>query len=201
MNRGRSLLIAPLGLVLLAGTACGPTQLGAAAIVGEDRITVAEVQDAVQKTRALQEQQAVLVRGEELAAGTVVERRVQELIFARAAAELGVRATDTEVAALIDAQRRGLGPARFLQALAVNGLNLEQVDAVFRTEVLSRKIADKLAAGAQLSDAELDRRVQQKLIAVGARLGIKINPRYGRYNPDTADIAQTIPDFIRAVPE
>ena len=154
MIKRRLLVVAPLGLTLLAGTACGPNQLGAAAIVGDDRITIAAVQDSVKETRALQDEQSVIVRGPALAARLEVERRVIDLIFLRTAQELGVAATDTEISALIDEQRKGLGgQAKFLQALAANGLNESQVTDVFRTQVLSRKIAEKLAAGQKVAGA------------------------------------------------
>ncbi len=198
-QRRRLLIAAPLGLVLLAGTACGPNQLGAAAIVGDERITIAEVQNAVETTRALQDEQSVLVRGPALAARREVERRVIDQIFLRTAQELGVSATDTEISSLIDAQRKDLGgQEQFLRALASNGLNESQVQDVFRTQVLSRKIAEKLAGGAKVSAAELDSRLQQKLIAVAAGMRIKVNPRYGEFNPSSGDIDQPQPDFIKA---
>jgi peptidyl-prolyl cis-trans isomerase SurA len=197
VSKRRLLVIAPLGLVLLAGTACGPNQLGAAAIVGDDRITIATVQDSVEKTRALQEEQSVIVRGAALAARSEVRRRVIDLIFLRTAAELGVTATDAEITAVIDANRKELGgQTRFLQALASNGLNEEQVTDVFRTQVLSEKIAAKLAGGQKLSAAELDRRLQEKLLSVASGMRIKINPRYGTF--EDGDIVQKAPDYIRA---
>lgn len=199
IKRRRLLLVAPLGLMMLAGTACGPNQLGAAAIVGDERITVSQVQDSVEQTRELQDEQSVIVRGPALAARLEVERRVIDLIFVRTAQELGVTATDAEISALIDAQRKDLGgQAKFLQALASNGLNESQVTDVFRTQVLSRKIAEKLAAGQRVPAAELDKRLQQKLIAVAAGMRIKINPRYGTFDPSVGDIVQKAPDYIKA---
>lgn len=190
---------APLGLLLLAGTACGPNQLGAAAIVGDDRITVATVQDSVERTRALQDQQSVIVRGPALAARLEVERRVIDLIFLRTAQELGVSASDSEIAALVEENRKDLGgQAKFLQALAANNLNESQVTDVFRTQVLSGKIAEKLAGGRKLSAAEVDKRLQAKLIAVAAGMRIKINPRYGTFDPTVGDIVQRAPDYIKA---
>lgn len=190
---------APLGLLLLAGTACGPNQLGAAAIVGDDRITVATVQDSVERTRALQDQQSVIVRGPALAARLEVERRVIDLIFLRTAQELGVSASDSEIAALVEENRKDLGgQAKFLQALAANNLNESQVTDVFRTQVLSGKIAEKLAGGQKLSAAEVDKRLQAKLIAVAAGMRIKINPRYGTFDPTVGDIVQRAPDYIKA---
>ncbi|MGQ0843704.1 MAG: SurA N-terminal domain-containing protein [Sporichthyaceae bacterium] len=194
-------IVATLGLVLLGSAACGPTQLGAAAVVDEDRITVAEVQETVGKTRALQEQEAVLVsqEGAKSAARSEVERRVVDLVFLRAAAEMGVSATDTEIAALVDAQRKAVGgPARFLEALAANSLNEDQVTDVFRTQVLSGKIAEKLANGAKLTEEQLNERVRQKLVAVAAGMRIKINPRYGAFDPETIGVdGSVVPSYLR----
>lgn len=199
MSTRRLQIVATLGLVLLAGTACGQTQLGAAALVGGERIPIGEIQDSVARTKAFLEEQSVLVQGPGFGARDEVERRVIDLIFQRTAAEVGVSATDTEVATLVDEQRTGIGgQTRFLQALAANGINPDRVDAVFRTEVLSRKISEKLAAGQKLSQGEIQRRLQQKLIAVAATMHIKINPRYGTFDPTDGVIAQKAPDFIKA---
>lgn len=202
MSTRRLPIVATLGLVLLAGTACGETQLGAAALVGGERIPISEIQDSVAKTKAFLEAQSVLASGEGPTAGDEVERRVIELIFQRTATEVGVTATDTEVAALVEEQRTGIGgQTRFLQALAVNGIGPERVDAVFRTEVLSRKISEKLSAGQKLSQGELQRRLQQKLIAVAATLDIKINPRYGSFDATNGVIERKAPSFIIEAPK
>lgn len=202
MSTRRLSIVVTLGLVLLTGTACGDTQLGAAALVGGERIPISEIQDSVAKTKAFLEEQSVLTGGEGPTAGEEVGRRVIDLIFQRTAAEVGVSATDTEVAALVEEQRSGIGGrTKFLQALAVNGINPDRVDEVFRTEVLSRKISEKLAAGQKLSQGEIQRRLQQKLIAVAATMHIKINPRYGTFDPTSGVIERKAPSFIVDLPK
>ncbi|MGQ0463767.1 MAG: hypothetical protein ACT4QG_00445 [Sporichthyaceae bacterium] len=195
--RRRLLVAVPVGLMLFAG--CGETQLGAAAVVGGERIPLSEIQDTVAQTKAFLDAQGVLVRGEGPTAAGEVERRVIELIVARTAADVGVTATDTEVAAFAAEQSKDLGgQSRMLQAFAAQGINPDRVSSVFRTETLLRKISAKLVGTQNLSEAEGVRRLQQKLVSVADAMGIRINPRYGTFGGAEGPIVQKLPDYIKA---
>lgn len=196
--RPRLLIVGPLGLLLLVGSGCGPTQLGAAAIVGDERVTISEIQDTVAATRELQEQQNVIVRGPALAARREVQRRVIDQIFLRTAASLGIIVSAGEVAAAANAKRREIGgPDEFLAALAENGLNPAQVDEVFRSQVLIEKISERLAGGQKLPQTELDRLLQAKLSEIATGMRIKVNPRYGTFDTSAVGLRAALPDYLR----
>jgi parvulin-like peptidyl-prolyl isomerase len=190
-----------LGVVAMAGlSACGPSQLGAAAVVNSERITVSDVQGALTSVRAVQDQYGLEHADPSTAARNEVQRRVVELVFERAARDLGISVSDGEVSTAIDAEKKLLGgPEQFRQALAQANIADDQVTEVFRQQVINAKMGVKVAAQAdtKLTQDQVDQKVHDTLVATAKRLHIRINPRYGVFDASKGQIAAPAPDFLR----
>jgi hypothetical protein len=190
-----------LGVAALAGlSACGPSQLGAAAVVNSQRITVSEVQGALKSVRQVQDQYGLEHADPSTAARNEVQRRVVELVFERAARDLGISVSDGEVSTAIDAERKLLGgPEQLRQALAQANIAADQVTEVFRQQVINTKMGIKVAAqaGSKLTQDQIAQKVHDTLVATAQRLHIRINPRYGTFNAAQGQIAAPAPDFLR----
>jgi hypothetical protein len=189
-----------LGVAALAGlSACGPSQLGAAAVVNSQRITVSDVQGALTSVRKVQDQYGLAHADPSTAARNEVQRRVVELVFERAARDLGINVSDGEVSDAIDAEKKLLGgPEPFRQALAQANISSDQITEVFRQQVINAKIGIKVEAqaGAKLTQDQVDQKVHDTLVATAKRLHIRINPRYGTFDESKGQIAAPAPDFL-----
>jgi len=193
------------GLALVVATvaglsACGPSQLGAAAVVNSQRITVSDVQGRLKAVQQLQDHYGVEHADPSLAARNQVQRWVVDLVFERAARDLGITVTDGEVSNAVDAETKLLGgPEQFRAALAQADLSENDVTDVFRQQVINRKIGLKVVAqaGTKLTQDQVDSKVHDTLVDTAKRLHIRINPRYGTFNGTLGQITPPAPDFLR----
>jgi parvulin-like peptidyl-prolyl isomerase len=129
-----------------------------------------------------------------------VQRWVVQLVFERAARDLGITVTDGEVSNAIDAESKLLGGDDQLRAaLAQANLSEDDVDEVFRQQVINSKLGLKVAAqaGTRLTQDQVDAKVHDTLVATAKRLHIRINPRYGTFDPVKGQIAAPAPDFLK----
>jgi len=189
-----------LGAATLATlSACAPSQLGAAAVVNSQRITVSDIQGTLKSVRDLQDQYGIEHEDPSIAARNEVQRRVVDLVFERAARDLGINVSDGEVSTAVDTERKLLGgPEQLRAALAQANLSEDQIDDVFRQQVINRKIGLKLVAqaGSKLTQDQVDEKVHETLVATAQRLHIRINPRYGTFDAGKGQIAAPAPDFL-----
>jgi hypothetical protein len=190
-----------LAVATVAGlSACGPSQLGAAAVVNSQRITVSDVQGRLKAVQALQDRYGVEHADPSVAARNEVQRWVVALVFERAARDLGINITDGEVSNAIDAETKLVGgPEQFRAALAQADLSENDVNDVFRQQVINRKIGSAVLgqAGTKLTQDQVDAKVHDTLVATAKRLHIRINPRYGTFDGNMGQISPPAPDFLR----
>lgn len=178
-------------LVIVASltlTGCDAEQVGAAAVVGGSRITVEQVQAGVEDLRKV---------NREVPADEAHRRVLGELIRARvveeAAARRGVSVEPGEVRRLIDSLVQNLGGQQQFEAALAATENDQLVgpasaQAWARRQVLAREIARSLVPGKDTDPAVQQRRAtefQRFASEVAADLHIEVNPRYGRWDPDT----------------
>lgn len=198
LSRRTSMRAAALAITAGAAlSACGPSQLGAAAIVDDQRITVSDVQQTLKDVRELRERYALPAKLGADAARLEVERRVLDRVFERAATDLGITITPGDVAQARDAEDRS--PEEIARLAAENNVSLASLDELYRRFTLERKISDqvaKLNPGA--TQAQLSAAFAERLVATAKRMQIKINPRYGVFDPNVGQIAARRPDFLQA---
>jgi hypothetical protein len=201
VTRRRVALAAGATLATLTLSACAPTLLGSAAVVDGERISISEIEGAIDRVRDLQMSYGAPGELGPLAAHDEVHRRVIDAVFAKAGRDLGIEVTDGEVAAMEARERANAGSEdAYIQIVALqNNITVEEIPNLFRRTILTQKIQDKLVAdaGGNLSEAEARRRLTEHLIATAKSMQIRINPRYGRFEPTAGQIVPVTPDYFR----
>jgi hypothetical protein len=186
---------------LLAGCSTD-SHPGAAAVVGDERITLAEVQSQVETVREAQRDQP---NADDLIAQTntltidTVTFLVRLEVVERAAADNGVEVTRGEVQDARDAAERSVGGAEALRQSAINpaeGMPLagEQIDMVLRSNLLIQGLAE--AIGAQ-ADAEGQALLNRVLADTAEEIGVDINPRYGEWDAQGFSLAEAEMPWLR----
>lgn len=190
--------------VLLVGTAltaCGaeaPRQ-GAAAVVGGERITIAAVDSRV---AGLRDAVAAAAGGERSTERAGLTRRtVGELVLnqvvAKALADRQLEVTDGEIAEVRESEAKLLGGTAELQRelLFKQSVPAGEVDAFYRQQLGIYKLA--AAQGKDARTPEGDAVVRAALTDAGAKLEIRINPRYGQWDVKQIGLTNTVSDWLR----
>lgn len=179
--------VAALAVGMLVGCGSGPSQIGAAAIVGDTAIPLDEVQQQLDTvlTREGAEAQAQLVAGNQLddVSRQIVTLAIRHELTTAAARREGISVSDKQVSELVDE----LGGAQAASAGTVfdaEGFRTRARDQLLAIE-LGRKALPRLSATIRLTTvdtrAEAMRRVQQLAQAgpQGARRLIEADVRQG----------------------
>ncbi|MDQ0404280.1 SurA N-terminal domain-containing protein [Streptomyces sp. NBC_01723] len=185
-RRPALLLTAAIAAAAPLLTACGnDAHPGAAAVVGDQRITVSQLENRVDEVRAAQraavpddtQYQQVVAQTGTLTRDTL-HGMVLDQVLHRAARDAGVTVTRKEVQAM----RAGLeeqagGPKQLETAwLQQYGVAPERLDENLRLQLEAQKLAQGL--GTDTSRPEF----WQALSKASAKLDVDLNPRYGAWD-------------------
>jgi hypothetical protein len=196
VRRRTAVTVAAVGLLLAspALTACGsgPERSGAAAVVGEHRITIATLQSQVGDLREAAKsdpQLAQAVDGTSQLSSHVLSSLVQDEVFAKAAEQHGVTVTAAEV----DQEKQAVyqqfgGQQQFEQQMLGQGIAPGRLDTVLRDQVVFAKLATAL--GYQPGSDGAEAAVDKTLDKTAEGLHVRINPRYGTWNAKSASVGQ-----------
>ena len=174
----------------------GCSQVGAAATIGDIKITQATVQasvDSILAERAkVDTAQMQLETGEALNRGQL-RFHLYGAILRAIGAELKMEVTKAE----IDTRRASIldqvGGAEFLPtALVSAGIAPEDLDTYIEIISLSEKISQALTASGVTED-QIGIETQNLVAAKANELGVTINPRYGKWDAEVADIVADDP--------
>lgn len=167
-------------------TACGnDAHPGAAAVVGGQRITVAQLENRVNEVR---EAQRAAVDDEEQYARAIsrtgglsrdtLHSMVLDRVLHRAAEDAGVTVTRKEVQDMRAGLEQQAGGAKALENawLQRYGIPPERLDENLRLQLEAQKLADRL--GTDTSSAEF----WNALAKASEELDIDLNPRYGTWD-------------------
>ena len=174
----------------------GCSQVGAAATIGDIKITQATVQasvDSILAERAkVDTAQMQLETGEALNRGQL-RFHLYHAILRAIGAELKMEVTKAE----IDTRRASIldqvGGAEFLPtALVSAGIAPEDLDTYIEIISLSEKISQALTASGVTED-QIGIETQNLVAAKANELGVTINPRYGKWDAEVADIVADDP--------
>ncbi|MCX4754592.1 hypothetical protein [Kitasatospora purpeofusca] len=176
----------------LAG--CGGSGLtpGTAAVLDGRRIPVDAVEARVAALRHAPGGVSADARWEtEGLARRAVTELVLDAVVARAVADRGPAVADTEVAAARAEEERRLGGAgRLARELAAQGVPAEAIDDRLGRELGIRRLA--ATAGADADTPAGDAAVRRILAATATALHLRVNPRYGTWDPDRAALAPAV---------
>ena len=186
-------------LAIVAATALlltGCSQVGAAATVGDTKITQATVQgsiDSILAERAkIDTSQMQLETGEALNRGQLRFHLLSTLLR-----ELGTELNVTVSKAEIDTRRASIveqvgGLTALPTALVSAGIAPEDLNAYIEAISLSDKISQTLVASGVIQD-EVGTEIQKLVVAKAKQIGVTVNPRYGKWDETIADIVATDP--------
>jgi foldase protein PrsA len=160
----RLALATGLAVLLLSGCGEGELRPGAAAIVGEQRITTDELQQVVD--RGLSDPQAEEQLGQDLAAfqRQVLARLVNREVLEEAARREGVTVTEGEVDAQFQRFAEQAGSREALEAQAAqSGIAPEDLPRFLRDVVLDQKLGDALTEDVDVPQETLEQLYQQNI--------------------------------------
>ena len=186
-------------LAIVAATALlvtGCSQVGAAATVGDTKITQATVQgsiDSILAERAkIDTSQMQLETGEALNRGQLRFHLLSTLLR-----ELGTELNVTVSKAEVDTRRASIveqvgGLTALPTALVSAGIAPEDLNAYIEAISLSDKISQTLVSSGVVQD-EVGTEIQKLIVAKAKQIGVTVNPRYGKWDETIADIVPTDP--------
>jgi len=190
-------------IVAAAFLLTGCSQVGAAATVGDTKITQATVQGSIDSILA--ERAKVDVTQMQLDTGETLNRsqirfHLFSVILRALGDELEIKVTKAE----IDTRRASIveqvGGATSLPTALVNaGIAPEDLDAYIEAISLSDKISQALVASGVTED-QVGTEIQKLIVAKSKELGVTVNPRYGTWDADTADIVESDPASSAVTP-
>lgn len=180
-------LVGVVAVAVLGGgvAACGPMQMGAAAIVGDQRITAASVNGPAREVHRIAP--VVEQQGGNVPAGIVLARIVNILVT-RLAQEEGVRWTQGDIDAAIAraTQGQGLRPNQVytvpLFGNARAQLPTDEAKAYGRALYLAGVLVQRYGGQDQLA---------KRLSSLARRIGVRVNPRYGNFDYSTLSLRLT----------
>ncbi len=182
----------------LAVAACGTVRLGAAAIVGNQRVSATTLSAEVSNLNAAYQADKKQVQLQ-FPASEMPQEVLSWLVKFRVGNQLarreGITVTPTDVAHelnMIATQLRQSGETATLSQVAVaNGLPPDQLNALGRYQAIQTKVLDRLDGGKSPSSTAgqqaLENKLDRSLCLAAKSLDIQINPQYGAL--DYSDIS------------
>jgi parvulin-like peptidyl-prolyl isomerase len=157
-------LAAAASLALVTAVTGCNTSPGAAAVVGDNRISAVTLQHTV--NRALKDPAAQQQLGQDRAGfvRSELSRLITNVIVARAAAGMHVTVSNSDVDHELDtlAQQTG-GRQQLIQAASASGVPEPDLRTFVRYFVMQQKLGDALASDINVSDAELQAAYQKDI--------------------------------------
>ena len=190
-------------IVAAAFLLTGCSQVGAAATVGNTKITQATVQGSIDSILA--ERAKVDVTQMQLETGETLNRsQIRFHLFSAILRALGEELKIKVTKAEIDTRRASIleqvgGVASLPTALVNAGIAPQDLDAYIEAISLSDKISQKLVASGVTED-QVGTEIQKLIVAKSKEIGVTVNPRYGKWDADTADIVESDPASSAVTP-
>ena len=183
----KKILATVLATFLLAGC----SQIGAAATVGDTKITQALVQGSIDSI--LSERSKVDTSQMQLETGAALNlSQLRFHLLGTLIRELGQELELNVTKAEIDTRRASIleqvgGEAGLPNALVNAGIAPQDLDRYIQAVAYSDKISQKLVA-AGVTEDQLGIEIQKLVVAKAKEIGVTVNPRYGKWDPITADV-------------
>lgn len=150
-------------VVVLAVSGCN-TSPGAAALVGDERISTSSLQHTVDRALSLPNVQSQLSSDRVGFTRSELARLVDNVLIAAAAKDHHITVTQADIEQQLNefAQQAG-GPQQLLQQAEQSGIPRAELSSFTRFYVLQQKLADVLVATVPVSQAQLQAAYQQNI--------------------------------------
>jgi hypothetical protein len=187
-------------------SACGgAAHAGTAAVVGGQRITVAQLEGRVNEVRAAQRAATDDAQYEQAVAQTssltrnTLHSLVLDRVLDRAAKDAGVSVTRNEVEQLRTIREQQMGGAKAMQAAMLQQYQVapQRLDDSLRTDAEAQKLA--AALGADMSTPQGTAVFWKALSDASKELHVDINPRYGAWDVEKAGRVDARTPWIKEV--
>ncbi|MFD7639967.1 SurA N-terminal domain-containing protein [Kitasatospora sp. NPDC059795] len=193
-------LRAAIGLAAAAAalTACGgaPAHQGAAATVGDERITIAQVQARMTAVRegGTAQDGAPAANEQPGLARHAVNDLILDKVIVRALADRRLTVDAGEIGAARSADSKVVGgDAKLAELLRVKqGVPAAGIDDFYRQQLG----LTKLAGGQDPTGTAGDAAIRKALVDAGTALHIKVNPRYGTWDTARIGLTDTVDDWL-----
>ncbi|HEV8023701.1 MAG TPA: SurA N-terminal domain-containing protein [Candidatus Nanopelagicales bacterium] len=194
MGSRRRAMIAGLAAAGLLVTGCGDVSPGAAAVVGDDRISERELTEQVEQVLIAQgrpvdsSSQALVV--------TTLDRMITTSLVEQLAEQEGIEVTQGELdATLANYAEASGGQEAFEEALVQQDLAPDDIPEIIRVNILAQKISFELDP--QGSPESQSAAIFNAVTAFSEQVGTEVSPRYGTWDPVSLAVGGT-PDDLSA---
>lgn len=180
-----------VAVAALAVVLSGCAQVGAAATVGGTRISQATVQGSVDAILA--ERIGTDTSQMQLETGETLNRsQLRFHLFGTLLREVGAELKITVTKAEIDTQRAAIlqqvgGEDQLPFALVSAGIAAQDLDLYIEAITFSDKISNLIAASG-VPEEQIGSEIQRLITAKAKELGVTVNPRYGTWDSEIADV-------------
>ena len=180
-----------VAVAALAVVLSGCAQVGAAATVGGTRISQATVQGSVDAILA--ERVGTDTSQMQLETGETLNRsQLRFHLFGTLLREVGAELKITVTKAEIDTQRAAIlqqvgGEDQLPFALVSAGIAAQDLDLYIEAITFSDKISNLIAASG-VPEEQIGSEIQRLITAKAKELGVTVNPRYGTWDSEIADV-------------
>jgi hypothetical protein len=197
LKKFTAVTIASAAAIALFLTGCSTASM--AATIGSTKITQATVQNSIDTVMA--ERTGVDTSQMQLETGEDLNR--SQLRFHLFSGLLKTAATDLKITvskAEIDTRREVIiqqvgGVASLPQALVGAGIASTDFDTYLEAVLNSEKIQKSLVDGGT-PEAEIPAKMQEIVVATGKKNKVTVNPRYGVWDPETAEVNAAVSDAV-----
>ncbi len=201
-RRTATLSLSAASLLLAAPliTSCGTAHAGAAAVVGGQAISLADLQGQVKQVRSAQSdspQSAQLISATSDLDRSTLNSMVFDKVLDRAAHDTGVSVDRGDVQRLEQSAIRQAGGRTALDQALLQRYNVApgQAHAFFRSQAQAQGIARALHV--DLSSQQGQEAVTKALTTASRRLHVDVNPRYGTWDSKTLTLGTAPEPWLR----
>ncbi|MFC9845583.1 SurA N-terminal domain-containing protein [Streptomyces sp. NPDC060223] len=209
MHRRRTALVLSAAIVAAAPllTACGSeAHPGAAAVVGGQRITVAQLENRVNEVRTAQRaastdeaQYKQAVSQTSSLTRDTLHTLVLDRVLDEAAKSAGVSVTRKDTQQLRTSLEQQAGGAKALESawLTQYGVAPKRLDDSLRTEIEAQKLA--AAIGADMNTTDGQATFWKAMSEASKKLDVDLNPRYGAWDVQKSSRVDVKTPWLREV--
>ena len=154
-------------------TACDTDEIGAAAVVGDDRITIGELQDRVRDFTDSIPDESEEGTDPAILQQALLDRMIRHELLEQLARDEGIEVSEADIDTFIEEQVEGPAPdGDITDLLAQSALTDNTLREAVRDVLIQQELVERLGGEEAYSEA---------LVEKSEEIGVKVSPRYGTW--------------------